>query len=205
MRRGFTIIETLVVIAVIAILAAILFPVFASAREKARQADCASNLKQLGMALQMYTCDHDDGVPTMWIATSNLRNIGGDVYGRTQESGGDLWPYLTKSFSCRSGGSYGINSNLTPQGQQRVARLVAVNRLMATPASPSSVCAFGEGTTGTYELAVNTPRDVHHGGGNICYADGHVKWLAANQPSEAETLKFWLGLEVASRPPQLAW
>ena len=47
-RSGFTLIELLVVIAIIAILAAILFPVFAQAREKARQATCLSNLKQIG-------------------------------------------------------------------------------------------------------------------------------------------------------------
>ena len=47
-RRAFTLIELLVVIAIIAILAAILFPVFAKAREKARQASCLSNLKQIG-------------------------------------------------------------------------------------------------------------------------------------------------------------
>jgi len=56
---GFTLIELLVVIAIIAILAAILFPVFAQAREKARQASCVSNLKQLGVAMRMYQDDYD--------------------------------------------------------------------------------------------------------------------------------------------------
>jgi prepilin-type N-terminal cleavage/methylation domain-containing protein/prepilin-type processing-associated H-X9-DG protein len=59
-RRGFTLIELLVVIAIIAILAAILFPVFAKAREKARQASCQSNLKQIAIAFQMYAQDYDE-------------------------------------------------------------------------------------------------------------------------------------------------
>jgi prepilin-type processing-associated H-X9-DG protein len=53
----------LVVIAIIAILAAILFPVFAKAREKARQASCASNLKQIALAITMYTQDNDGIYP----------------------------------------------------------------------------------------------------------------------------------------------
>ncbi|HIE53442.1 MAG TPA: DUF1559 domain-containing protein [Armatimonadetes bacterium] len=62
-RRGFTLIELLVVIAIIAILAAILFPVFAQAREKARQASCQSNAKQLALAFLMYAQDNDEHLP----------------------------------------------------------------------------------------------------------------------------------------------
>ncbi len=61
--RGFTLIELLVVIAIIAILAAILFPVFATAREKARQTSCLSNLKQTALAVLMYTQDYDENYP----------------------------------------------------------------------------------------------------------------------------------------------
>ena len=60
---GFTLIELLVVIAIISILAAILFPVFASAREKARQASCLSNERQIGLAFMQYTQDNDETVP----------------------------------------------------------------------------------------------------------------------------------------------
>ena len=66
MRRGFTLIELLVVIAIIAILAAILFPVFARAREKARQASCQSNLKQISLAAIMYGSDYDEKPLPMW-------------------------------------------------------------------------------------------------------------------------------------------
>src|SRR5579859_5160908 len=70
-RRGFTLIELLVVIAIIAVLAAILFPVFAKAREKARQATCISNMRQIGMATRMYMQDYDDRFPQTKRASSN--------------------------------------------------------------------------------------------------------------------------------------
>jgi len=59
LARGFTLIELLVGIAIIAILAAILFPVFAGIRERAKSASCQSNLKQLSMAVLQYSQSYD--------------------------------------------------------------------------------------------------------------------------------------------------
>jgi len=77
--NAFTLIELLVVIAIAAILAAILFPVFAQARAKARVATCESNMKQLGLALTMYAADYDETYPL--------------AYGRTPREGW-LWKSL---------------------------------------------------------------------------------------------------------------
>jgi len=72
--RGFTLIELLVAIAIIAILAAILFPVFARAREKARQATCQSNLKQNGMGIIQYIQDYDEILPIGYLNTDGSGN-----------------------------------------------------------------------------------------------------------------------------------
>ena len=84
---GFTLIELLVVIAIIAILAAILFPVFARARDKARQASCISNAKQIALALQMY-CEDSGGVGPS--ATYPFDNAGAEYL---QEWRQKLGPY----------------------------------------------------------------------------------------------------------------
>jgi prepilin-type N-terminal cleavage/methylation domain-containing protein/prepilin-type processing-associated H-X9-DG protein len=80
---GFTLIELLVVIAIISLLAGILFPVFAQARSKGRQAQCASNLRQIGLAVLLYKQDYDDTYvpyrlpyPSNAVATVEYRNYG---------------------------------------------------------------------------------------------------------------------------------
>ena len=89
-RRGFTLIELLVVIAIIAILAAILFPVFAKAREKARQASCQSNLKQIGIAFKMYVQDYDEQWPRADPINGNL-NTPGQLGSRGMDFGFSGW------------------------------------------------------------------------------------------------------------------
>ena len=62
-RSGFTLIELLVVIAILAILAGLLWPALARAKQKATQAGCMSNMKQISHALQMYLDDNTDVLP----------------------------------------------------------------------------------------------------------------------------------------------
>jgi prepilin-type N-terminal cleavage/methylation domain-containing protein/prepilin-type processing-associated H-X9-DG protein len=90
-KMGFTLIEILVVIAIIAILAAILFPVFARARENARRASCQSNLKQLSLGLIQYTQDYDERYPYGYDAGQRLW-------------GEQIFPYVksTQVFVCPS-------------------------------------------------------------------------------------------------------
>lgn len=71
-KRAFTLIELLIVIAIISILSAILFPVFGKARSSARRTACLSNVKQIGTAIGMYTSDYDgafpnNGDPYLWV------------------------------------------------------------------------------------------------------------------------------------------
>jgi prepilin-type N-terminal cleavage/methylation domain-containing protein/prepilin-type processing-associated H-X9-DG protein len=128
--KGFTLIELLVTIAIIAILAAILFPVFARARENARRSSCMSNLKQIGLAVMQYTQDYDEHLPNRF----NSFPVG---YAYTLPNGGttsstailwymQIYPYIKnyQVYNCPSdslhtytGGytsaiGYGINQTL---------------------------------------------------------------------------------------------
>jgi prepilin-type N-terminal cleavage/methylation domain-containing protein/prepilin-type processing-associated H-X9-DG protein len=182
-RAGFTLIELLVVIAIIAILAAILFPVFARAREKARQTSCTSNLKQLGLALDMYCQDYDECTP---IAFSGI----GWWTGTWKER---IYPYVKnyQLFNCPSlktvdpptgFGIYGINAYIGENGVGYVS--------LSQIAKPAETFSLGENADGDWVIEPNgsyyTPvpwtdtgwvKAVHNGGANFAYCDGHAKWL----------------------------
>src|SRR6185503_13635069 len=126
---GFTLVELLVVIAVIAILAALLFPVFAQARESARKANCLSNQRQLGAAIAMYTQDYDEQLPNAMNGFPGVNQPGGWVYytafpaNETRRSfdakQGSIYSYVKNDqiFVCpsdsqgrASGDTYAVNS-----------------------------------------------------------------------------------------------
>ncbi|MDD3925760.1 MAG: DUF1559 domain-containing protein [bacterium] len=89
-QKGFTLIELLVVIAIIAILSAILFPVFSKARDRARQTTCLNNMKQLGLAFNMYLQDWDESMPySSWPPAST---------GLNENNFGSIWHRATASY-----------------------------------------------------------------------------------------------------------
>ncbi len=145
---GFTLVELLVVIAIIALLAGLLLPALARAKSKARSAQCVGNLRQWGLAFQMYAADNDDYLPRRGQGMQPLVEID-----RPEDWFNALPPYFglptfqlmatnhtaaaagaTSVFICPSakdpGGSYflpyGMNMNLSPWNLPQATKLGAV-------------------------------------------------------------------------------
>lgn len=111
---GFTLIELLVVIAIIAILAAILFPVFAKAREKARQASCQSNLRQIALGIRQYVQDYDETYPLLRVNDTPPAITADRPYGWADA----IQPYLksVQILQCPSEGERPTTINPTADG-----------------------------------------------------------------------------------------
>jgi prepilin-type N-terminal cleavage/methylation domain-containing protein/prepilin-type processing-associated H-X9-DG protein len=197
MRRGFTLIELLVVIAIIAILAAILFPVFARAREKARQANCLSNTKQISLGILMYAQDYDETMVPDAVAVYSFMSPDGTPINIVPNAA-MLWMYLTypyvknvQIYKCPSysdawsatsyDGScgYGKNSYLGSISMARIDQPASTILLVDSNyyLSDWDVRADPEGSTGSDNA--DPPRDCHNDGANFGFCDGHAKWMKA--------------------------
>jgi prepilin-type N-terminal cleavage/methylation domain-containing protein/prepilin-type processing-associated H-X9-DG protein len=188
-RRGFTLIELLVVIAIIAILAAILFPVFARAREKARQASCMSNHKQVALACLMYAQDYDERLPQYWYTGAS------GISGFWQQFG-----YTGACYECALVTTYPYvkNMQLTVCPSQDIGRLghgsiafqcnfqrVKLAQIKAPVDGPmifDANCHWVNPYAGLPAFNVCNGGRIantrHNEGMNIGFADGHVKWLS---------------------------
>lgn len=186
MRRGFTLIELLVVIAIIAILAAILFPVFAKAREKARQASCLSNCKQLGLAMLQYAQDYDECLPTgqevNWSGTAGqsgffanavmpyVKNTQIFVCPSVPQAYGNTWRNLGYLYA-----SYGYNKLLDTGRALAAFQNPAQTLLLMDARNPwldSTTTIYDRVGDGDY----NGSTVFHNDGDNVTYLDGHAKW-----------------------------
>lgn len=158
------VIGTLLCLALVfALPAAVLLPVFARAREKARMASCQSNLKQVALAAAMYATDYDGCLPIINTAGSE---------GWPER----LYPYLknTEIYLCPADGrakkhlsasgwemSYGFNPDAAGVDTE-------------TLRDPATLAIFYDATALVAPPDEAEPR--HEGGANTAYADGHVKW-----------------------------
>jgi prepilin-type N-terminal cleavage/methylation domain-containing protein/prepilin-type processing-associated H-X9-DG protein len=199
--HAFTLLELLVVVAIICLLAAILFPVFARARENARRASCQSNEKQIGLAFAQYVQDNDERYPIARNATPR-----GDGWVHS------LYPYHKsyQLFQCPSEkrgpangrvSDYYANRNimrLSPYGGNSIQGISPT--LVASIAQAANTVLVGEAIDSTN---INCPsldtgchagsssltnvssgvilNGIHLEGANYLFVDGHVKWLKPEQ------------------------
>ena len=190
-RSGFTLVEVLVVIAVIVILAAVLFPVFAQARDAARRTRCLSNLRQLAQAHQAYVQDYDDTLPTwfesggphgFWFWPEYLRPYYRDARlldercSSAKERAATGW---LADYAMVSWGPHGKGTAQSPYWRWpgAPARNPVTQRLegmsLAEVRRPAGTVQFVDGATGGVGSAV----EIHHGNGllNAAFLDGHAQ------------------------------
>lgn len=204
LRSAFTLIELLVVIAIVSILAAILFPVFGQARSKARQATCLSNMRQLGIGLDMYAQDYDETLFFFGHNTDRSRARPDAPLGATRENRwwNQIFPY-TKApgglIICpQDAGLVPHASEDGNNGRPLVPRSYVANRAaealsVAQVDNPAEVIVVTEKGDPFDDSWFEPPKNLyekpgfgqpvlalarHHGGVNVSFFDGHAKWMS---------------------------
>ncbi|BCM91854.1 hypothetical protein IAD21_03731 [Abditibacteriota bacterium] len=140
---AFTLIELLIVIAIIALLAAILFPVFARARENARRASCQSNLKQIGLGIIQYAQDYDERLPFFFYGANGDASDPATVANARYKWMDAIFPYIKSEqvFMCPSDTNastykYIYHKNLTATSDQNYGSY-GMNLMYRYDAQPS--------------------------------------------------------------------
>jgi prepilin-type N-terminal cleavage/methylation domain-containing protein/prepilin-type processing-associated H-X9-DG protein len=171
---GFTLIEILVVIVIIALLAGILFPVFSQSREKARASSCLSNQKQIGLALKMYLQDNDGYFPPH----ESWRD--GHVFAasRTMRCP-DVSVRCPAPYPC----GYGLNiqamsmtAGQAPPSESTVrfpSQFITVAEVLYERSQGIAPLSYLE----SLQKMSDNSYERHHGGAHYLFFDGHVKWL----------------------------
>jgi len=193
-HQGFTLIELLVVVAIIGILAAMLFPAFSQARESARRAVCLSNLRQVGMALQMYTMDHNERLPgpgasgrewpvslQPYMKSTQILVCSSDNHsGEPTISGEGTFPLSYGWNSLDLGdGRYGFrNPNGSPLSLNSVSMpsetFMVFDYLSHNAPNEAQVLDASHLDTG--DASTTRVASRHLEGFSALYGDGHVKW-----------------------------
>ena len=191
-KYHFTLIELLVVIAIMAILAGLLLPALSRARNTAKQISCIGNLKQFGVATQMYGSDNKDQLPQGYNSSISYP---GNYHGCDWIL--ELLPYvmLKKLYACPAStaalpnppwsswpyvGDYGYNMFVNDNAYPKVKTFSRCTRSSLTPLlrDHNGNSNFGNGSLTVYSLTSIFAPGVRHGGGvNTLWFDSHVQWL----------------------------
>lgn len=157
---GFTLIEILLVLGIIGMLSAMLMPVFASVRERARQTSCASNLRQLGLSISLYAQDSDDRYP---LGVTNTAYI--DADGGTPKPSIDLFalPLLKDVLHpyTRSAGVWDCSSD-TGSLRSVIHIDMRTGETVSVPPFPSAFERYG--TSFQYHTSLGLQQVLHPSG-----------------------------------------